>query len=243
VSLLRNRFLAPGVFMSSTDKCASAIVTYDADIPATVLHRVVNSIALLSYPLSSHPRDTHRKFASGVVIERGDKKYVITVNHIAANHKASLWIQEGQSIVKLKWLDSIQPQNLDRDGISLLEPTTQLVTTGLNAELIQGCTVGQMVYAFGFPFSNTTTTLGGSPSPASPLHLAYGRTTEVSSEKITLLCECGDIVNGMSGGGLFDADGNLIGLNAGRLLGSRESYAYSVIGHLAQLWQQIEARV
>lgn len=143
---------------------------------------------------------------SGVIVDT--KGYIMTCNHVIEGaSKITVTLKDGTSLeAKVIGTDS-------QNDIAVLKINAKNLTAaayGDSSEL----QVGDMVVAIGNPLGQ----LGGSAS--SGIISSLDRTITVDNREMTLLQTDTSINPGNSGGGLFDDNGNLIGIVVAKSTGS-----------------------
>jgi S1-C subfamily serine protease len=162
---------------------------------------------------------------SGVIIS--EDGYIVTNNHVIANTDSFKVTTNDKKTYTAKIIGS--------------DPTTDLALIKINAKNLPTATfgnsdavnVGEWVLAVGNPFNLTSTvTLGIVSAKSRNINILSSEQYSVES-----FIQTDAVVNpGNSGGGLVDANGNLIGINAAILTetGSYEGYSFAIPSNLVE---------
>jgi hypothetical protein len=138
------------------------------------------------------PPDGERMFGSGVVVA---KEAVITNCHVA-QAKEPIFVHYGKGT----YAATIQYADSDRDMCQLRVPTLEAVAISLGS--VKNVRTGQRVFAIGSPQGLALTISEGLVSSLRPIGTSKVIQTSAAISK------------GSSGGGLFDAEGRLIGITS-----------------------------
>lgn len=196
-------------YADAVEKAAPAIVSIQ-----TTKHVPLENHPLLQDPLFKHffadqlldnPNSKQQGLGSGVIID--DSGHILTNNHVI----------KGTSSIQVKLSDGrIAPARLvgadEQSDLAILKIMLKplpKISLGSSSSI----RVGDIVLAVGNPFGLSQTVTQGIISAVAPLSVRTGDSSSQGTIFDELIQTDADINPGNSGGGLFDINGNLIGIN------------------------------
>lgn len=206
------------VIMQETDESAAII---DGDISAVVekcADSVVEIITTTNRPVYG---DVQSGAGSGVIIgidSNGSGTYIVTNNHVIEGNVSSVIVRttDGEElaaeIVGADWVSDIALLRIEKTGLK--------AAVWASSEQLK---LGQSIIAIGNPLGS----LGGSVSRG--IISGVERTIRVEGVPMNLLQIDAAINPGNSGGGLFDMNGNLVGIvNAKSVADNVEGIGFAI---------------